>query len=255
MSNLKRLFRPRWLIATLIVLVGMGVCIRLGAWQLDRLEKRRAFNARVSAQVDQTPLELEGAALAADLYDMEYRPVQVTGSYDHAQQVALQNQSWGNELGVHLLTPLVISGTNQAILVDRGWIPQADFEAGALAQYDEPGLVAVQGVLRRPQAKAEIGGRTDPTPAPGQARRAWYFANVEQISRQVTHPLLPVYLQQAPTAGQSEVEGPPYRSQPKLELSEGPHMGYALQWFSFAMLLAIGYPFYIRRQLRQGESQ
>jgi surfeit locus 1 family protein len=47
----------------------------------------------------------------------------------------------------------------------------------------------------------------------------------------------------------------PYRTQPKLELSEGPHMGYAMQWFTFAALLGIGYPFFIKRQERRTREQ
>jgi surfeit locus 1 family protein len=41
---------------------------------------------------------------------------------------------------------------------------------------------------------------------------------------------------------------PPFANPPELDLSEGSHFGYAVQWFSFATLLLVGYPFYIRRQ-------
>ena len=40
----------------------------------------------------------------------------------------------------------------------------------------------------------------------------------------------------------------PYRTLPQLNLTEGSHMSYAIQWFSFAALLGGGYPFFIRRQ-------
>jgi len=257
MSTLKRLFSRRWLLATLLVLAGMALCVRLGIWQLDRLEKRRAFNARVQAQIDQPPLLLADQALDDDLYNaaelqrMEYRPVKVSGTYDFSQEIAIINQSYGNEWGVHLVTPLVISGTmagrpEQAILVDRGWIPHQDYQSGDWAKYAEPGTVVVEGVLRRPQTKAEIGGRTDPTPAPGEApRAAWNFVNIEQIGKQVSYPLLGAYIQQAPDPTWT---GLPYRSQPEIEITEGSHLSYAIQWFSFAIMLGIGYPFFIRRQ-------
>ena len=48
--------------------------------------------------------------------------------------------------------------------------------------------------------------------------------------------LLPVYIQEAP---EPAWQGPPYRSQPTLDLTEGPHMGYAIQWFTFAGLLLV----------------
>ena len=251
MNIMVRMFSRRWLLATLLVLAGVALCVRLGIWQLDRLEKRRAFNARVTAQIDQSPLALSGKALNEDIFNMEYRPVKVSGKYDFSQEIAIINQSFGNEWGVHLVTPLVIAGTDQAILVDRGWIPHQDYQSGDWSKYAEPGILEVEGVLRRPQSKAEIGGRTDPTPAPGESQRAaWNFVNIEQIGKQVSYPLLGAYIQQAPNPAWT---GLPYRTQPEIEITEGPHMSYALQWFTFAALLGIGYPFFIRRQEHRTE--
>jgi len=253
MSAILNLFSRRWILATILVLAGSALCIRLGIWQLDRLEKRRAFNARVQAQLDAPPLNLAGDALQADFYNMEYREVSALGEFDFDYQIALRNQYYGNEWGAHLITPLILKGSHEVILVDRGWIPAADFESGDWQQFDEPGLVQVKGVLRRPQTKAELGSRSDPTPYPGGAPlAAWYFVNLEQIADQMPYPLLGAYIQQAPQAGW---EALPYRTQPKLELTEGPHLGYALQWFTFAVILAGGYPLFVRRQMSHPKSQ
>jgi len=241
---LKMLFSRPWWFPTLLVVVACGVMARLGLWQLDRLAARRAFNARVTAQLAAPPLELAGAALTADLFNMEYRTVLVTGQYDHAQQVALRNQAWEDETqvvraGIHLLTPLVIAGSEQAVLVDRGWIPQVNAAPEAWGQYDEPGNVTVRGVLRRPQTRADFGNITDPA---GRLT-AWNLINLPRIAEQVTRPLLPVYIQQTPNPAWTNL---PYRSEPKFDLTEGSHFGYALQWFGFACLLALGYPLYVR---------
>jgi surfeit locus 1 family protein len=149
------LFSRRWILTTLLAIAAIGVLIRLGVWQLDRLAQRREFNARVVAQQQAEPLTLDNATLAADLLNMEYRAVVVTGQYDFAQQVVLRNQAWQTLPGVHVLTPLVISGTDQAVLVDRGWIPQEDATPDKRNKYDEPGRVTVRGVLRRPQSKPD----------------------------------------------------------------------------------------------------
>jgi surfeit locus 1 family protein len=242
------MFSRRWFLTTLLVLVGMGVLARLGIWQLDRLDQRRAFNARVQAQIDQPPLDLDAKGLNADLTNMEYRQVVVTGEYDHSQEIAIRNQYWGNEWGVHLVTPLKIDGTEQAVLVDRGWIPAADFESGDWSRFAEPGIVTVSGVIRASRDRADFGFRRDPEPAPGETLRAWNFINVPGISQQVSLSLLPVYIQQAPDPTWT---GMPYRAQPELELTEGPHLGYAIQWFTFAALLGLGYPFFIQRQERR----
>jgi surfeit locus 1 family protein len=246
---LLRMFSRRWLLATILVVVGVAINIRLGIWQLDRLEQRRAFNTRVLAQIDRPVLALSGAALDEDLASMEYRKVIVTGEYDLDHQVALRNQAWGNRPGVHLLTPLRIQGSDKLILVNRGWVPIEGDDFNRWAAYPEPGVVEVQGILRASQSEPDYGQRSDPIPAEGEAPlKAWYFANVQAIARQVPYPLLPVYIQQAPDPS---LQGLPYRTQPELDLSEGPHQSYALQWFSFAAILGLGYPFFIRRQERK----
>lgn len=239
------LFSRRWLLTTLLVLIGVGVLARLGIWQLDRLEARKAFNARVAEQQSAPRFILDVSALSdPDLGNkikgMEYREVTVQGEYDFVHQVALRNQVWGNEWGVHLLTPMHISGSDQSVLVDRGWIPAEAFKSGDWSAFDEPGLITVRGIVRASQSKPDFGKKDDPE----GVLQAWNFANVERIQSQIPYPLLPVYIQQAPDPAWANL---PYRSQPKLELTEGPHLGYAMQWFSFATILGIGYPFFIRK--------
>jgi hypothetical protein len=59
--KLWRLFSRRWILATLLVIAAAAVMVRLGIWQLDRLDLRRAFNARVQAQMSQPQLVLAGS--------------------------------------------------------------------------------------------------------------------------------------------------------------------------------------------------
>lgn len=236
---LKLFLSRQWWWTTLLVLAAVGVMVRLGLWQLERLAQRRAFNARVLAQQTQPPLELVGAALAADLAAMEYRTVTVTGSYDHSQEVLLRNQVRNDRLGVHLLTPLRIAGSGQAVLVDRGWVPAEQAAAALRAQFAEPGQVTVRGIIRRSQPRPDFGGVPDPPTAPGGRLEAWNTVNLERIAQQTGDPLLPIYIQQAPDPAWA---GLPARSQPVLDLTEGSHLGYAVQWFIFAVILALGYP-------------
>ncbi len=240
------MFSRKWILTTLLVIAAIGVMVRLGIWQLERLEKRQAFNARVSAQISQPPLELSGNALNAELTQMEYRSVVVRGTYVPEDEIALRNQYWNNQWGVHLVTPLKISGSDEFVLVDRGWIPGDAYQSGDWSPFIESGEVTVNGVIRLSQTRAELGRRSDPTPAEGDSPlKTWNFVNIPRLAEQMKKSLLPVYIQQAPDPAWS---GLPHRSQPELDLSEGPHMGYALQWFLFAAILGIGYPFYLQRQ-------
>jgi surfeit locus 1 family protein len=252
-----RLTLTKLLITSLLALLGVAVLVRLGIWQLDRLDQRREFNARVQAQIDQPTLfidanTLSDSGLLKGLVDMEYRQVVVKGVYDHSNQVVLRNQAWQGHLGVNLLSPLHIQNSDQVLLVERGWVPVQDYNEGSLAQYDEPGSVVVRGVIRRSQSKAEIGQRTDPPVAPSGSRlTAFFLVNVDRIGAEMPYPLLPVYIQQAPDPSWN---GPPYRIQSELDLSEGPHLGYAIQWFTFATLLGVGYPVFVYREWKRGSN-
>jgi surfeit locus 1 family protein len=243
---LGRLFSRQWWKTTLFVLVAVAVMIRLGIWQLDRLDQRRTFNARVETQLAESPLELSGQSLESELYDMEYRTALAGGEFDHQRQVVLRNQDWQGRLGVHILTPLMIEGAESAVLVDRGWVPYEDFTDGNLDQYDGEGQVQVEAVIRRSQSKPAIGGRADQVPAPGEAPlKAWNWINISDISQQLPYHVLPVYLAALPVTGEESL---PFRSEMELDLTEGSHLGYAFQWFIFAAILGIGYPFYVRRE-------
>ncbi len=65
MKIIARMFSRHWLVATLLVIAAMGVLVRLGIWQLDRMHQRQAFNARASAQLAQPELLLDGNECAA----------------------------------------------------------------------------------------------------------------------------------------------------------------------------------------------
>lgn len=255
--KLDLLFSRTWWKTTLLVIAAVAVMIRLGIWQLDRLDQRRAFNVRVQTQLDQPVLDLnnyvQSKMVGQELGIMEYRDVEVTGEYDPSGQVVLRNQVWDNLHGVHLLTPLKVAGSDQTVLVDRGWVPFEDFTNGKLDKYDEPGQVKIHGVIRTSQTKPEVGGQIDQIPGPGNEKLlGWNVVNVQGIESQLSYPLLPVYIHASPEPSRTTL---PYRSEIELELTEGPHMGYAIQWFIFAAILSIGYPFYIRKENTQNQAR
>jgi surfeit locus 1 family protein len=236
----KKIFSRAWLITTLLVFAGSAVCVRLGIWQLDRLKQRRAFNAQVISMRAASPLNLN-QNLPADISSMEWRAVTVTGEYDFANQVALRNQFNGDQYGYHLITPLRFSGG--AVLVDRGFIP-ADGNAAPQdwRKYDETGQVTVTGQIRLGQEKPAFGGVAD---ADAAHLDLWNNLNLNRIAKQSPYPILPVYIQ--PNVIENDTV-PPIPFQPEVDLTEGPHFGYALQWFAFAAILFFGYPFYLRNQ-------
>jgi len=218
---------------------------------LDRLQQRRDHNARLSAGMAQPPLNMN-QALPPDLTAMEYRGVELTGTYDGSQEILLRNQYQDGQPGYHLVTPFVIDGSRQAVLVDRGWIPLDQGKPDQRKVFQQSGPVTLKGVLRRSQPEPIFLAGPDPQLEAGQARLdAWSFLNLERIGPQIPYALLPVYVALSPDAANT---GLPQPAVLDVDLSEGPHLGYAIQWFIFASILLAGYPFYVRKQLRHPSS-
>lgn len=240
----------QWWWTTLLVLLGMAVLVRLGLWQLDRLEQRRAHNAQIVAQLALPPIPLDGDALPADVAGLKNRQALARGEYDFTRQVALTQQHWMNTPGFHLITPLIIeggapsgSGRPTAILVDRGWIPAAELEVANWSKYDVAGPVAVTGYIQLSQALKDARNAGQ---ASRELQREWYRVDVAAIEAQMPYELLPVFLQQAPLAdGNSSL---PYRSELDSDLSEGNHFSYAIQWFIFATIFGVGYVYYVGKR-------
>lgn len=241
-NTVRLLFSRRWWWVTLLVILGMGVLARLGIWQLDRLEQRRAANAALREQLAAGPISLNDPSLdPAALTGMSGREATATGAFDFSQQILLQLQKFQGSPGGHLIAPLRLDGREEAVLVDRGWLPEAELAPENWSQYDETGTVTVTGTIRL----SETARGVEPPAAPQQA---WHRVNVAAIERQLPYDLFPVYLLQSPPAGGNVAL--PYREATEVDLSEGPHLSYAIQWFAFALMLGAGYIYYINRDER-----
>lgn len=243
-------FSLRWLGTTLLVLMAVAVMVRLGVWQLDQLGQRRAQNALILQNASAPVLDLNRALIQGktDWKSQAFRLAEASGVYLHEEEILLLNQVWEGQPGYHLVTPLRISGTDAVILVDRGWIPLNQADEAARAVYHLNGEVRLQGRLMPSQAEPRWGGGGDPQIPEGGRLPAWKWLNVERISQQVSGNVLPVYLLEL---SENATLTLPYRADTSIEVSEGSHLSYALQWFSFALILLIGYPFYVRKQLSQ----
>jgi surfeit locus 1 family protein len=159
--------------------------------------------------------------------------------YDFANEIVLRNRAHDQSPGVHVLTPLRLAGGDQAVLVDRGWIPYTTADQATRAAYDTPSTaVTVMGLARPSQTRSLFLLPADPTASPAAPRLdAWFWLNIPQIQAQVPYPLLPFFVEAAPPADLSIL---PVSGYDDIDLSDGPHLSYAIQWFSFAAILIAG---------------
>ena len=215
-----------------------AVCARLGFWQLDRLSQRRAFNEQVRAGLEADPASLRDTlAAAADPGDVAYRRVRATGAYDPTHEVVLYGRALDGRPGDHILTPLVLDdGT--AIVVDRGWVPfEANRELPVPGGAAAPaGPVTVEGFLEPPD---------DASPPGDDAVTTIRRIDLELLQGQLPYELAPLALQlESQSPAQAALPVPA----PGPELSEGPHLSYAIQWFAFATIALGGSALILRRE-------
>lgn len=249
---LRNMFSRRWRLLTLLVFAATLVLIRLGIWQLDRLEGRRAFNAHYLEARAMPELDLN-SGIPDSVSEMEYRAVKVIGNYDFSNQIVVRNQYFQDRVGYHLLTPLRFDGTQRglfagtAVLVDRGWIPtEGNATPEDWRNYDEPGEIALAGRIRLGTGKPAFGGVDDALPEVGSRLEFWNNLDIAAVAGQLPYPILPVYIQ--PVFDPLDSTPPIAPPDADLDLTEGSHFGYAMQWFTFAALLFFGYPYFLKKQ-------
>ncbi len=244
-----RLRKRDWSFILLIIVV-TAACIRLGFWQLERLEQRQAEIQRVEAKLDNPPVKVATTVIAPAF---AYQPAFAVGEFDTQDQILIENQSLDGQPGFHLVTPLRLVRAEGAILVDRGWIPFEDGIEGNLGQFNVSGMVEVKGILIPSVEQPDWSFLADPAPEPGEAPlQTWRFLTVDLIRRQVDFPLAALILVQT----EALEDGPALpRPDPRIDLDEGPHLGYAIQWFAFASIAIIGGTLWIRRQITSNETE
>lgn len=222
--------RAGWvLVATLL---GVVLTANLGAWQLRRaaqktaMQEERDQRGRMpsvgTAELARTPTEAQ-AQLG--------RPVRLRGRWLPERQVFLENRQLpGGRVGFYLVTPLRLEGREDAVLVQRGWVPRDQRDRSAL-----PSIATASGPV-------DVEGHIAPPPA-----RLYEFApstgglirqNIElgAFSAETGLRLVPMSVQQADspaTAGDGLV-----RDWPRPAIDVQRNYGYAFQWFAMCALMS-----------------
>lgn len=237
----------------LLVLALFLVMVGAGFWQLQRHGERRDRNEQITnrSAVEPVPLEsvldpgLVGATLRSDLGESEqYRRVAATGEWRVEDQVLVRNRTLDGAPGFWVLTPLY-TADGLGVVINRGWVPRSVDESGLAELVPPPGTVTVVGTVQ-PSRSAELFQQPDP---PDGVLETLARPDVDRLAKQIDYPLVPFLVQLEPIA----VDELPVEL-PLPALDSGPHLSYAVQWFVFATIAAVGYPLILRRAARPSAS-
>lgn len=224
----RRVFAPSWsgIVLTLLVVPALT---SLGLWQLRRADEKRDLMMH-AAQGQQHTLVLS-AANAATL--PRYQHVSVSGRYDSARQLLLDNMpSSKGEPGYRVLTPLVLAD-HSLLLVDRGWlaIGMNRSQLPAIEVSDAPRMVAgMIDELPRPGVRAGDAG-ISPHRWP-QLLNFPTYAELKGLFGPGLQARILLLDANAPDG---------YERIRQIDVGFAPerHVGYAIQWFGMAFTVLI----------------
>lgn len=215
--------RPvRDVVGVAIAVIVAGVCVRLGMWQLRRREERRAIVERLLAVRALPPVEVATAQIPAD--SVRDRRVHLRGTFDYSRERVWPGRSYQDVPGVALITPLRLPD-GSGVLVDRGFAPAADAWHVRFDLFRDPDSADVAG-LALPAPR----GRGDVDPA--------------RLGDSFPYPVARWVVLELEHQGQGSPRVFRWRAEP---LDLGPHLLYAIQWFSFATITIVGTFFLLRR--------
>lgn len=222
------------------VVIAALVCVRLGIWQLSRLEERRAYNAAVAERFTGGAEDV-GVALARDTGDARWRRVHGVGVADYDRELTVAARTRGGSPGVWMVTPVRYSASDTLLVLVRGWVYSANGRTVEFDRWREADTLPFDGIVDAFH-----------TPLSGQMNltsddRAVRWLSRDSLERRWGAPVAPMLVYQlgatpADTLGGYAATGGTVPARfPVPTLDEGPHKSYAMQWFSFALVFLVGY--------------
>ena len=229
--------RPKWVFGHVLCLTLIVLFVNLGFLQLRRLDERRDRNELIESRMSDGPSRLEDVVDN----DLRYRRVIATGRWLADETVLVRSRALEGRPGYHVVTPLDTAAG--VVLVNRGFVPRAGGDERRLLADATPPLherVRIEGILRPTEERGRFG------PADGDGDlRVVNRVDVAHLARRIDDDVVPdVFLQQtAPSNGLPVLL-------PLPDTGDGPHLSYAVQWFIFATVGAVGWPLLLRRTVR-----
>jgi surfeit locus 1 family protein len=213
------------------MLVLVAAFIKLGLWQQHKADAKLALQTQLDRRLQEAPVALPREI--ADPEDWRYRRVRLSGVYEPRYQILLDNQVENETAGYHVITPLR-TDDGQFVLVNRGWVG-APPEHDKLPVVSTPsGRLEVVGYAWLPPAKYF---ELEKAPASEAWQTVWQNVDMRRYAAMVPFKVLPFVVRLDPQS----VAGGFARNWPRPAERIEMHVGYAYQWFGFALALVIIY--------------
>ena len=239
------------LVPGILALAGIAILIGLGLWQLQRLQWKEALIARVESRIHAEPVAAPGPAawLSFDIDRYDYQPVRVAGRYLHDNEVHVyaviaEPKGPAGGVGFRVMTPLETT-EGWYLIVNRGFVPEAQKDATTRAEGQVSGEVTVVGLVRPAEPRGWL------TPKADAARNTWFNRDPAEIAAYVGLPAERVAPYTVDVAFDPSLPGGlPQGGETVVRFSNN-HLQYALTWFGLAAALAAVFGVWARGRVRR----
>ena len=229
--------RTRTLLSLAVSFGVAAVCIRLGVWQTSRLSGRVAHNQVLSARLAEPAMSV--SSLPGDTAAGHYRRVSASGLLGYSREIVWAPRMRQGSPGVNFLTALKIPGSDTAVLINRGWAYSADAKSVDFSRWHERDSVAVNGYV---ETWSQDCGAVDGTPLPtacGDSAKQLLRRLDRRAAERILGIPVAAYIVMQTSDSALHADSVPVRVEEPV-LDEGPHRGYAFQWFGFAIVAIVG---------------
>ncbi|WP_235015374.1 SURF1 family protein [Oceanicoccus sp. KOV_DT_Chl] len=205
----------------------LPLLLSLGFWQLDRAEEKRSLQLLFKQRQLKGPIEIEQVQPQQDL---RYQPIKLRGHYINQKNLLLDNRIYQRRFGYEIITPLQLTGTDQIVLVNRGFLQ------GDISRRELPAIEAIEGEVELigevyvPQSEMMTLAADNASGWP----RLIQVLDMDALAKEFGSALFPFSVRiQSPIAGSYEANWVVVNLQPEK------HTGYAVQWFAMSATLII----------------
>lgn len=221
--------------------------IGLGVWQLKRLEWKKGLLYQLEHKLQDEPIDLLRINSTDELKKLEYIRVKAIGRFDQdtthqlylkPRQLVVNREAINrgrtahqSNIGVNIVTPFQIEGTDLRILVNRGWLATKGLDNVdnsshlGLGPKDEP--IELTGILRLTDTRPRYGLKNN------EAGNEWQVRDVEAMSKALKTAPIFVDADESLSPGIGPIGG-----QTQLNV-RNEHLNYAITWFSLAIFCYI----------------
>ncbi len=226
---------PRWIASHLFAAAMIVSFVVAMFWQLDRRQERIEQNEVIAARAQaEPPFTLQGAIESGEPSEVDFLRVADKGTWIDPDLVRIANRSQSGAAGQWVVGLYqTFDGTN--VLVNRGFV-ELNVDVPDRPDLDRTGSI-IRGWMRvsRVREGLAVADSGEGTVLPR--------LNVEAVEARLDGvELAPLWLQLDDTTPNLVPSPVPLPDQ-----SNGPHLSYAVQWATFAILGSIVYGLLLRR--------